>query len=436
MKRLIMLAVLCAFVLSAAAASASELKASGYIKGDAVWKKNWDFADDNGDADSRKFDIQQRIEFDLQFVASETLKAVFTARVNQTWGEDGEASVGAAPTDAIQVRKAYLDFMWPGTEVAVKVGYQGLALPYAVAGSLILDSRVGALVVSSPITDNFALTGLYARPVRSDDALAQMDLYGLIANIDAGENVNLKPFIVMAGTDVNTSGIAGFASADNGTTGVIDGAYWLGLSGTASFGGVNVAGDLNYGNVDGDDSAFDRSGWAFLVSASYAMDMFTPEAFFAYTTGEDDDDTNGSERMPQIAEDWALGSFFFGGDGWLDGSLNGGATPLGFWALGVTLNDIASFNENMYHIVHLIYAKGTNDKDSGVTVSGGDSTYGSVLTEEDTMIEFDFNTYYKVYDELIIGLELGYVNLDADEDVWGADGGSAYKVSTGLKYSF
>lgn len=434
MKRLIMLAVLCAFVLSAAAASASELKASGYIKGDAVWKKNWDFADGNDAIDeeaSRKFDIQQRIEFDLQFVASETLKAVFTARVNQTWGDAGAASLGDAPTDAIQVRKAYLDFMWPGTEVAVKVGFQGLALPYAVAGSLLLDSRVGALVVSSPITDNFALTGLYARPVRSDNALSQMDLYGLIANIDAGENVNLKPFIVMAGVGTNTVGTAGLAVA-NGTNDVVDSAYWLGLSGTASFGGINFGGDLNYGNVSGDDSAFDRSGWAFLASASYAMDMFTPEAFFAYTTGEDDDDNNGSERMPQLAEDWALGSFFFGGDGWLDGSLNGGATPLGFWALGVTLNDIASFNENMYHIVHLIYAKGTNDKDSGVTAGA----YGSVLTEEDSMIEFDFNTYYKVYDELVIGLELGYVNLNADEDVWGADGGSAYKVSTGLKYSF
>jgi len=432
MKRLIVLAVLCAFVLSAAAASASELKASGYFMGDASWMNNWDFKKDTGLTPARNFDIKQRTELVLEFITSENLKSVLEFRANQTWGRDNSA-VDGGPTDALQIRQAYVAFNWPGSDVAVSVGFQGVALPNAVAGSLILDSRAGALVVSKPLTDNVALTGAYIRAISSADALGQLDAYALIADITAGD-VNVKPFVVIANTGANTTA-AGYMQTANGTADVVDSAYWLGASATATVGGVALAGDINYGNVSGDNSYGDRSGYAVLLSADYAMDMMTPEAFFVYTSGEDDNDTNGSERMPQINGDYSIGSFFFGGESWRNSVATSGDYPLGFWAIGLSLKDIASINENMYHVVHVIYGKGTNDKATGLV---SDANYGSVMTEKDHVVEVDFNTYYKVYDQLTIGLELGYANLSCDEDVWGAgkDGGSAYKVSTGLKYSF
>jgi hypothetical protein len=435
MKRMIMLAVLCAFVFSAVAASAADIKAVAEFKSDAVWQRNWDFVDGNGDnSTTRTFDIAQRTELTFDFVANENLKAVFAIRVNQTWGRDGQAKVGNAPVDVIQVRKAYLDFMWPGTDVAVKAGFQGIAAPYAFHGSMILDSRAAALVVSKPVTDTVALTGAYIRAETTADAQKYLDFYALMADITAGD-MNFKPFVIFgnAGQDLPANGAPAGMQNANATATKIDGAYWLGLASSMSFGEINVAADINYGNVSGKDSINDRSGWYLALSGEYAMDMMTPEAYFVYTSGEDDNANNGSERMPTIAKDWAIGSFFFGGDAWLNGSLNGGDAPLGFWALGVTLKDIQSFTDNLFHYATVIYAKGTNDKNSNVNAA---ANYGRALTEKDSMWEVDFNTYYKLYDALTIGLELGYVNLDADKGVWGSDGGSAYKVATGLKYKF
>jgi hypothetical protein len=429
MKRLIMLAVLCAFVLSAAAASAADIKATAEFKTDAVWNHNWNFAKgDNTTDEATTFDINQRLEVTMDFIANENLKAVMTLRAGTSaWGDD----LALGGTDTLAVRKAYLDFNWPDTAINVKVGHQGIALPNAVGGSMLLDSRASALLVSAPVSDNVALTGGYIRALDAGMD-GQIDLYALIASITAGD-MNFTPFFVLGNiggqANIAGTGLTGLQST-NSTAGKTDGAYWLGLSTTMAFGDINVAGDFNYGAVNAADDNNDRSGWYVGLSADYAMDMMTPEAFFVYTTGEDDDNTNGSERMANLAPDWAVGSFYFGGDAWLNGSVNGGAAPLGFWALGANLKQIASFADGLTHQATIMYAKGTNDKASAPGL------YGTALTEEDSLIEIDFNTYYKVYDALTIGVELGYLNLDADKDVWGDDGGSAYKVATGLKYKF
>jgi len=436
MKRLIMLAVLCAFVLSAAVASAADIKAVAEFKNDAVWMSNWDFSDGNQarhSATQRAFDIAQRLDVTFDFIANENLKAVFNIRVDQTWGRDGAAKLGNSPKDAIAVRKAYLDFNWPGTAVNVKTGYQGVALPYAFNGSMLLDSRAASLMVSYPFTDTFAGTAAYIRAESTSADLTYLDLYALMADINVGD-MNFQPFFVMGnpGENLGANGAFDGMKAINASANKLDGAYWLGLAASMSFGELSFAGDINYGNVSGSKNVDDRTGWYLALSGEYAMDMMTPEAYFVYTSGEDDDLNNGSERMPTVAKDWAIGSFFFGGDAWLNGSLNGGDAPLGFWALGVTLKDIQSFADGLFHYATVIYAKGTND-DKVV----GNLAYGRALGKDDSMIEVDFNTYYKLYDALTVGVELGYVNLDADKKSWGgADGGSAYKVATGLKYKF
>ena len=50
MKRLIILAALCAFVLGATAANAADIKASGSWVVEAVWADNWNFNDKRSDA--------------------------------------------------------------------------------------------------------------------------------------------------------------------------------------------------------------------------------------------------------------------------------------------------------------------------------------------------------------------------------------------------
>ncbi|SOB58100.1 conserved exported protein of unknown function [Pseudodesulfovibrio profundus] len=428
MKRLIMLAVLCAFVLGASAASAADLKVSGAFVTDAAWMGGWDFDDE---ADSSAFDLKTRMDLVFQVVASEDLKAVFYTRTDALWGQD-EFAAGATDA-AIGVRRVYLDFNYAG--VNFKTGFLPVTLPNEVGGSLILDEEVTAVVASGAFTENVDYMGAYIRvdSEAGDTNLtsnAQFDVYAAALPVTF-DGFGMTPFVAYGNIGDNNS--ITDPDGDDETAGLEDAsAYWLGTTyAVNAFDPIVVKGDINYGNLDADGEANDASGWAFTLDVAYTgMDMMTPEAYFVYTSGEDDDTTDGSERLPQIDPDWAIGTFFFGGDYFLQGSID--EEVLGFWALGAQLNDIASFAEGLTHQAIVIYAQGTNDEDWAKTQDFD----GRTLSEEDSLIELDFNTYYKLMDELTVGLELGYLNLDADKDVWGEDGGSAYKVSTGIAYAF
>jgi hypothetical protein len=137
--------------------------------------------------------------------------------------------------------------------------------------------------------------------------------------------------------------------------------------------------------------------------------------------------------MPILDGDWAVGSFFFGGGSITSDDINGGDTPMGFWTVGLSLTDIQSFAQGLTHDFHVLYVKGTNDKDLGVA----GKTLGSYLTDDDSLWEVDFNTAYAVYDELTLYGQLGYINSDFDKDVWGTNvDNDAFKVATGVVYKF
>jgi hypothetical protein len=460
MKRLIMLAVLCAFVLSAAAASAADIKASGDWAIEANWNSNWDFKDNTGEAaDQGAFAISQRATTQFDFIANENLKGVLVTRYGtEQWGQKsfaigaGDSGSNTSSQNRITVRRAYIDFNWPDTTVAVRAGYQGLSLPAAFGGgSLILDEEIGAAVVSGSITDNVGYLVGYARAADGGtNTNAYIDSY--IAALPLNfEGVSLTPFGVYA--PIGDSFAVGNApvglSTLNATTNTggsdLNNAYWLGAAFTMDlFDPFVLKADLNYGKVDSDIKQNERSGWLFDAALEYkGFDFMTPEAFFVYTSGEDDNANsstgNESNRMPLLAaQNWAIGSFFFGGDRLLSGSIQDTNEYMGFWALGLSLKDIQSFAEGLTHDAHFIYAKGTNEITDAYT--GKSTHYGRMLTDKDSLIEIDFNTGYKLYDELTLSLDLGYLNLDTKESRWnnvnGYKGGDAWKVSTGVLYSF
>lgn len=468
MKRLIMLAVLCAFVLGAATAQAVDLKTSGSYIFETVWQDNWAFNtnDDTSAAASSatnnqvtgitKMTQRQRLNVQFDFVANENLKAVLYLRNTEDWGEDGLAT--GAESETLGIRRAYLDFNYPDTSVNVKVGYMGLSLPAAIGGgSQIHDDETAAVVVSGAFTDNVGYLLGYARAVNiQTDMRSNIDAY--IAALPLSfEGISFVPFGAMAnigkevGAAETTLGLRSLNATDPTSGSSFDGAYWLGAAFTMDlFDPFVFKADLNYGNLDSDANQNKKSGWFADAALEYkGFDMFTPELFFAYSSGEDGNSTKGdgsSERMPAIAaSNWAVGSFFFGGDTLLDGSMPNRPAQAGFWTVGLTLKDIQSFAEGLTHTATLLYAQGTNDKTIGsaytTTITGSNNynvVYGRTLTEEDSLVEFDFNTAYKVYDELTLSLDFGYINLDSKESVWGTDqkGGDAWKISTGLVYSF
>ncbi|EGB14117.1 hypothetical protein DND132_0902 [Pseudodesulfovibrio mercurii] len=428
MKRLSLLAIALIMVLgmAASASAAPEVAISGNVLINAVWKNNWDFSKV---ADEKNMTIYQRADLYFTVTANENLKGVLGLRSNKDQWGGTETQLGNPGgnngSNALYVRDAYIDFNWPGTDVNVKAGIQYLALPTAIGGSSwILGDRAGAVMVSAPVTDNVSVLAGYTRLFDTtgnsnvtDDGQVDAWLLALPLNF---EGVSATPFFLYSNTGVNS--VLGDATT-----------YWAGTDFTMSlFDPFVIKADINYGNSDNDIDTADASGWLFDLGVDYTgFDFMTVSAYFVYTTGEDDDAANGSERMPILVNDWAVGSFFFGG-----GSITGDdmdSSELGFWTLGVSLTGIQSFAEGLTHDFHLLYVKGTNDKDS---VVAGTTVDGRYLTEKDSLWEVDFNTAYAVYDELTLYGQLGYINSDFDKDIWADVDNDAWKVATGVVYKF
>ena len=59
-----------------------------------------------------------------------------------------------------------------------------------------------------------------------------------------------------------------------------------------------VSWDVVYGSVQYDDASMNRAGWLASLLLEYKLDWSTPGLYSWYTSGDDDNPGNGSERMP------------------------------------------------------------------------------------------------------------------------------------------
>lgn len=118
-----------------------------------------------------------------------------------------------------------------------------------------------------------------------------------------------------------------------------------------------------------------------------------------------------------------------------------GLNGAGSWALGLQLADI-SFMENLSHVFRVVYMQGTNDADviknnpSMASAFAPGQTY-VFLTDKDSAIEVNFDTTYKIYENLSLVVEMGWIKLDMDEGTWGSDDYSdAKKMVFNFIYEF
>lgn len=442
MKRLVMLAVALTLVLGMAvsASAAPEVSISGNLLVNAVWRDNWQFTDDRNQSAMR---IMERADLYFTVTANENLKGVIGLRSDRgEWGKGNFAlsqaggtadpTWGSAGTErtVLNLRDAYIDFNWPGTDVNVKAGLYTVALPQSVgSASMILAERAGAVMVTAPVTDNVSVLAGYTRLFDGFDNMGLTDSYldgYLVAAPLNFEGFSLTPFFLY-----------GLAGKNYGLAQLDASAYWYGSNFTMSlFDPFIVKADFNYGKISTDVDAADESGWMAALGLDYTgFDFMTVSTYFVYTTGDDDDATNGFETMPVLNGDWAVGSFFFGGGSITGDDINANDPAMGFWTVGLSLTDIQSFAQGLTHDFHLLYAKGTNDK-ANATVGAFN---GSYLTEKDSLWEVDFNTAYAVYDELTLYGQIGYINSDIDDSatMWGPTvKNDAWKFATGVVYKF
>jgi hypothetical protein len=456
------------FAVSASAAP--EVTISGDILVNAVWRSNWDFSDGTQanvpDEENAAMQIFERMNLAFTAVANENLKAVMNFRSTRTQfgqggladGAGGAAGGGTGNNTAggviLSLNQGYIDFNWPGTSVNVKTGFMPVALPAAVGGgSLIQDDIATGVLVSTAFNDNVSLLAGWIRFADSND------FDGVSADNDEESNVDgwvlalplnfegfaMTPFFVYSDLSENAvtttiagGGIEGLMTLNN--AGSEADAYWIGSSFELSMlDPFILKADLNYGNVAADNDRDDRDGWLFDIAVEYTgFDFMNLELAFAYTTGEDDDANDGSERLPIMSDSWALGTTWFG-DGLITGDDMGDSDNVGFWALALSATGIQSFTEGLTHDAHIVFAQGTNDENAAAAVNAR-LDYGRSLTDDESMLEIDFNSFYQIYDELTLYNGISYINLDGDDDgtirAADEDGGDAWKFQVGIKYVF
>ncbi|MEF3697437.1 outer membrane homotrimeric porin [Desulfolutivibrio sp.] len=236
--------------------------------------------------------------------------------------------------------------------------------------------------------------------------------------------------------------------------------------------------DVIYGQGAMDDrSSSRRHGWFIDAAVEYTgWDVLTPSVFGWWSTGEDGDWTNGSERMPYTKSGWNGGtSFLFDGDQDFNADGNMYMNPVGTWGVGVSLKDI-SFIENLTHRLTVVYTRGTNSSKAframnwtntlvaanptAVYMTGAwnqaawygtnyySPSYGSNglfimgrdLTVDEHVIGVSFDHKYMIYQNLAAIIETGYAHGSFQKSVWGPrlvnKASDAWRVAFGLQYKF
>lgn len=431
------------------------------------------------------FGARQRVRLQLDAVASEALSGtVFFEIGHQYWGKGGNsgAAMGADGT-IVKVRQAYLDWVVPQTDLKIRMGIQNLSLPSVAGDGNILDNTdTAAIVASYQFNENVGATLMWARPYndnftygsgRTNNALDNLDLFMLSVPLTF-DGVEVTPWVmygmigknafynttVAENTGINTGASLGnypfgYDSAANRATGKGYGsAFWFGLPiKVTAFDPLNVELDINYGYVEKmgrywAENAYNaaksglastkREGWLVKALVEYKMDWGTPGIFGWYASGDDKNIKNGSERMPYLYAEQKFTSML--GE---DVAYTGGHTDMklsldGSWGIGLQLKDL-TFVEDLKHTLRVAYYGGTNDAKMAryATAFTNDELRSSnpwqmnkrdlYLTDKDGILEFNVNSYYQIYENLKMGLELAYAVNMMDSDTWKYSGASYSK---------
>ena len=449
-----------------------------------------------------KFAAQQRVRLQLDAVASESLSGtVFFEIGNQVWGSNragvGGGALGADGANAIKIKRAYIDWMVPQTDLKFRMGIQGVTLPNKAGGSAIMDTDAAGITASYQFNENVGLTALWVRALNDNyvgekshgvdnyqqNFLDNADLFALMVPVKldgfeitpwamygaAGKNslngYNVKDGWGTADGDLSytmrpypaTMGAMGNTSKAYGSM------FWAGLPfAITAWDPLNIEVDINYGYVEamGRYDAYknhntvykrgstERQGWLAKALVEYKMDWGVPGIFGWYGSGDDGNVKNGSERMPSIVP---MGNFTsFMGDGnygwmWVDNSLEYAGT----WGLGLQVRDM-SFLEDLKHTFRVAYWGGTNSTsmvkymDTAYAWNNGWGTNASpYLTTEDGLLEFNLVNSYQMYENFDVNLELGYIANFMDNDTWKKANNSssfqkqdAWKAQLIFAYSF
>ena len=396
MKRLTTLLLAAGLVCSAfSAANAAEIKAKGM----------WDFSLEYTDAtfsksdDSDRFDALQRLRTQIDVIASESLKGVIFFEIGDThWGNGYDGASLGTDGRTVEVRYSYIDWSIPETELLVRMGLQPFVLPGLVAGSAVLDGDGAGITIGGHFTENIGGNLFWLR-AENDNTDSATDYGKQYHYSDAMDFTGITLPLKFDGVKVTPWAMYGFVGRDSfenaGASGdqkkLLQGLLPLGVSnktltgnsltdrhGDAWWAGFTTelkvldpfrfALDATYGRVDlgeglstkGKKIDVKREGWIVSALAEYKMESVTPGLTAWYSSGDDANVNNGSERLPTINPDVKVTSYGFDGTNFCRAQQVLGTSVDGTFGIVAHLKDI-SFFEDLSHTLRVAFYRGTNN---------------------------------------------------------------------------
>lgn len=492
MKKLATLLIAAGLVFGVSTgANAIDFKAKGQWIMSFDYGQHGNFTGGNGQTGYNnkedEFEARQRIRLQLDAVASEALSGTVYFEIGDTtWGgagqgTEGQGSGGAMGADgvSVEVKRAYIDWMVPDTDLKVRMGIQGIQAPsFVLKRAQSFGDDVAGIALSYQFNEYVGATAFWARPYNDNFAgynkngkegynktyMDNIDLGGLFIPLTF-DGVKVTPWGMIAGIGPNADRLenkdgdnyfGGSSSSTWGTSinkfrqgmlpafGVIGSgnktlkdvklseygtAWWAGVTGDITYWDpFRVAFDFTAGGVSYDESRLNRAGWMAALLVEYKFDWGTPGIVGWYASGDDDDLGNGSERLPTLStgmSDNDLSHFAFDGNPYIarEGTL--GNSMAGTWGVGLRVKDF-SFVEDLKHTFRINYIGGTNDhnilkklnKSTGTWYApnqGGVGVENMYLTDLDSALEIGLHNEYKMYDNFKIALDANYVALFLDD---------------------
>ena len=218
MKKLMTLALAAAMMLGAATgANAIDFKAKGQ------WIMSFDYGMHGNFGESKaknnsgfgknedEFEARQRVRLQLDAVASEALSGtVFFEIGDQVWGQNDNGGALGADGKVVELKRAYIDWMVPQTDLKVRMGIQGIALPsFTTNASQIMDDDVAAISLNYQFNENVGLTAFWARPYNDNygykynsttdnkNYMDNMDMFAVLLPLTF-DGVKVTPWVMYA----------------------------------------------------------------------------------------------------------------------------------------------------------------------------------------------------------------------------------------------
>ena len=415
---------------------------------------------------------------------------------DQVWGDSDNGGALGSDGKVVELKRAYIDWMVPQTDLKVRMGIQGIALPsFTTNASQIMDDDVAAISLNYQFNENVGLTAFWARPYNDNagyyknsdfgdtqykNYMDNMDMFAVLLPLTF-DGVKVTPWVMYAAMGPgmfdnfekapgNAWGraSAGMQSGFKGTdwNDSYGNAFWAGVTGEVTYWDpFRIAWDVNYGSASYEDQKMNREGWLASLLLEYKLDWGTPGLYGWYGSGDDSNPKNGSERMPVVSANGNNGfsNFAFNGNPYIarEGVL--GTNMTGTWGIGARLKDV-SFLEDLKHTLRVNFMGGTNAPKMAKYIRDYGNPYAKhgvsdvaryataydpmYLTTDDTALEIGLTNTYKMYDNFTVMLDASYVALwlEDSRSVWGKNPGrgalggdgvyDAWNVNLSFVYSF